>query len=76
MEKRTINEVALMLENHIENERERHDGFDQKLDDIIARQDYTNGSVKDLIIWRAGIVGAIAVITGLVVPLIIYIYNK
>lgn len=73
---KTINEVAIMLENHIENEKERHDGFDEKLDGIIARQDYTNGTVKDLIIWRAGIVGAMAVITGLVVPLLIYIYNK
>lgn len=74
MEKRTINEVAIMLENHISNEQERHDVFDEKLDKLDARLVYTNGNIKDLIIWRAYMLGGMAVITSIVIPLAIYIW--
>lgn len=59
-----------MLQNHIEIETERHNGFDDKLDEIIERQKYTNGSVNDLKMWRAYLTGGwavLALILGIVV---------
>lgn len=72
----TLKEIAIMLQNHIENENERHNIFDEKLDGITSRLDYTNGNVKDLLIWRAYILGGMAVITAMVFPMIWYILNK
>jgi len=50
----TINEVAIMLQNHIDNEAERHDGFDEKLDgikkSIILNFSFSN--CNNYIIWQ------------------------
>ena len=71
----TLNELAIMLQNHIDNERERHDVFDEKLDGITSRLDYTNGNVKDLLLWRSFMLGGLAIITALVIPLLIYVFG-
>jgi tetrahydromethanopterin S-methyltransferase subunit G len=76
MSEKTINEVAIMLENHIENEAERHDVFDCKLDEINQKLSYTNGNVRDLLLWRAYMLGGLSILTMLVIPMIIYIWNS
>jgi tetrahydromethanopterin S-methyltransferase subunit G len=75
MEVKTLNELALMLQNHIDNENERHNTFDEKLDGITDRLDYTNGNVKDLLLWRSFILGGLAILTALVIPMAIMIIN-
>ena len=65
----TINELALMLKNHIDSEQERHDNFDTKLDKIEEQTKKTNGSVRTLFIWRAYITGGIAVLSAIVIPI-------
>jgi len=57
--------------------RELDDHFvivNQKLDGISTKVEKTNGRVKLLEIWRAGIVGALGVITAIVIPMLMYIY--
>ena len=40
---------------------------------IIQHQKLTNGKVRSLVLWRAVIIGMGTVVTGAVIPLIIYI---
>jgi len=42
-------------------------------DSILAHQKITNGKVRSLVLWRAVIIGMGTVVTGAVIPLIIYI---
>ena len=72
---RTINEVAIIIENHIANETERHNTFDEKLDKLDARLAYTNGNIKDLTIWKSYLIGGMSVLTCLVIPLLIYVWQ-
>ena len=72
----TINEVAIMLQNHIDNEAERHDGFDEKLDGIKSQLVYTNGNVKDLLLWKSFMLGGLGVLTGIVVPILWYLMTQ
>ena len=74
MEEYTNKELYLLLTSHVRN-------FDLFViqnnlnhDELNKNQKYTNGSVRKLQTWRAGIVGAISVIVfiiGVGVPLII-----
>ena len=64
----TINELAIMLKNHIDSEKERHDNFDEKLGKIEVQTTKTNGTVKGLLLWKARIVGGLAVLTAIVIP--------
>jgi hypothetical protein len=43
-------------------------------DEIKAYQQYTNGRVKSLEIWRSFILGGLSIITLLVLPMIVYIF--
>ena len=39
-----------------------------------AKLDYTNGKVRGIQIWKAGIVGAMGVISAIVIPMTLYIW--
>lgn len=45
-------------------------------DGVYDRQDHTNGRVRALEVWRGVILGGLAVITTLIVPIVIYILTK
>ena len=45
-------------------------------DKIIEQTTKTNGSVRDLQKWKSFINGAVAVLTGIILPLFIYIMQK
>jgi hypothetical protein len=51
--------------------------YENKLqhDDICAKQDHTNGDVKALKLWKAGLLGAGGIITAVVIPMILYFMN-
>jgi hypothetical protein len=51
--------------------------YENKLqhDDICAKQDHTNGDVKTLKLWKAGLLGAGGIITAVVIPMILYFMN-
>lgn len=40
--------------------------------EVKQRQDLTNGNVKKMQLWRAGLTGAISVLTFLIVPLLLW----
>jgi len=62
-------------QNYTKRELDDHFGVvNCKLDEISERVKNTNGRVKQLEIWRAGIVGALGVITAIVIPMLMYIY--
>lgn len=51
---------------------ERQIAMDEKLDRVMEAQEYTNGKVKDLTIWKAKLEGvwfALGVMAGLVVTI-------
>lgn len=50
--------------------------IDQKLDMIISQTTRTNGRVNRLERWQSGIIMAGSVVTFIVLPLLIYIYQN
>ena len=73
MEAETIKELGIMLNNHIEHQKEKQDAFIEKLDKIEEQTKKTNGNVRKLFLWRSYILGGLSDITILVIPLLLYI---
>ena len=73
----TIQEIAIMLKDHINYEEKRDSVIDKKLDEIIAAQKYTNGNVtalqkKDA--QKAGWILGLGVSMPVIMGLIVYIW--
>lgn len=73
----SLESLGQKLDDHIRYTEKTDNMFLEKLDGIIKRQDYTNGNVGELQLWKSFILGGLGVITMLVIPLVIYIWiNK
>lgn len=57
-----INEIHLLLKNM----DEKIDRVEKKVDIVDANQKYTNGKVKKIELWKAGVIGGGIVIMGIV----------
>lgn len=73
------NETDLMLKpihNELTLHREAHAAIYEKVDLVHQEVKKTNGRVKSLELWKAGLAGATAVLTLLVVPVLIYLIKS
>lgn len=52
-------------------EQTYREGVTDRLDEILTQVKKTNGRVRSLEIWRGFIIGGLAVITALVIPILI-----
>lgn len=68
--KREIDLLIKGVKDHID-EKDSHQ--DEKLDKILTQTTKTNGRVSKLEGWRSILVGAWIVVSGFVIPLLIYI---
>lgn len=48
----------------------------RRFDKVDAAQAHTNGDVSSLKIWKGVLTGALAVITLIVIPLIVYVWEQ
>jgi len=56
------------------------EGFEERVlarfDKVDQAQAHTNGNVRRLQMWRAFITGGLLVISAMVIPLVIYVWNQ
>jgi hypothetical protein len=69
-----IETVAQKLDDHIKYTERTDNIFLEKMSEMLKKQDYTNGNVRDLLLWRSFFLGGLGVITALVIPLVIYVW--
>lgn len=74
MAKRTTSELDIMVGSLKEHINEKFTDMNGRVDSLTVQVKMTNGTVKNLQLWRSFILGALAIIWCAVVPLIIYVY--
>lgn len=67
-----INIVVSHLKEHI---NEKVNDINRELSSLTEQVKKTNGNVRRLQIWRSYILGALSVIVGVGVPLLVYVYK-
>ena len=72
----TNGELNLAMNNLKEHITENFKDVNEKLDTIGTQVVKTNGRVKNLELWRSFILGAMAILTSIGIPLILYIYHN
>lgn len=55
--------------------KEHHKAVDEKLDLLLTKASATNGSVMSLKLWRSYLTGAVGILTIIVIPMIVYVFN-
>ena len=72
----TNGELNIVLDNLKGHINEKFEDVKVELSEIKTQVKTTNGRVKKLELWKAFILGAIAVITSVGIPLFIYVYQQ
>ena len=70
-----IHGVTKLIEEKFESVNIKLDQNQKEHLDIMKKQDYTNGDVKGLKIWRAYLIGAWAVLSIILTPVLIVLAN-
>lgn len=72
---KTTSELNIIIESLKGHMNEKFDDVSKVLEDLTNQVKKTNGQVIGLRLWRSFLTGAVAVITSVGIPLIIYVYK-